>query len=104
VSVAMREQCWIIHGLPVEPPPADVDLDFARKRHHEYIEQLDTDGLLVSHGATRDERGQRYGTGLIVIRAATRPEAAAIAQREPYIEMGIRRLKLVPWQMQRGRT
>lgn len=99
----MREQCWIIHGVPVEPPPPGVDLDVARNRHHDYIEQLDDEGVLVAHGATRDEGGERSGTGLIVIRAATRSEATAIAQREPYVAMGIRRLELIPWQMQRGR-
>lgn len=100
---AAREQCWIIHGIAVEPPPADADLERIRELHHRFIAQLDDDGFLVAHGATRDETGARSGTGLIVIRAATRAAALTIAAREPYVAHGVRTLDLIPWQMQRGR-
>jgi uncharacterized protein YciI len=35
---------------------------------------------------------------MIIFRAATRAEAETIANSEPYIAHGTRRLKLVPWQ------
>lgn len=98
---AAREQCWIIRGIEAEPP-ADADLEQIRQLHHAYIDQLDREGLLVAHGATRDENGERSGTGLIVIRAATRAQALGIARREPYVAHGVRTLELMPWQMQRG--
>ena len=103
MSDATREQCWIINGIEVEPPPAGTDLERIRDLHHRFIDQLDDEGTLVAHGATRDETGARSGTGLIVIRAATRAEALAIAAREPYVVHGVRSLNLMPWQMQRGR-
>jgi len=45
-----------------------------------------------------DDTGNRFGTGMIIFRAATRAEAEKIANSEPYIAHGTRRLKLVPWQ------
>jgi uncharacterized protein YciI len=100
---ATREQCWIVRGLEVEPPPADVDLAAVARDHHAFIAELDEAGLLVAHGAAKDERGRRWGTGLIVIRAADRAAAEAIARREPYIACGVRTLELMPWQVQLGR-
>lgn len=98
-----RSQCWIIRGIEVEPLPAGSDLGRLAAEHHAYIARLDADGLLFAHGAARDASGERCGTGLIVIRAATRAEADAIARREPYIASGVRRLELTPWQVQLGR-
>jgi len=99
----VRQQCWIIRGIEVEPGPADADPDRLAAEHQAYIAQLDAEGLLLAHGAARDETGERCGTGLIVIRAATRAEAGAIARREPYIASGVRRLELTPWQVRIGR-
>jgi uncharacterized protein len=67
-------------------------------RHHAYIDDLDAKGLLVGAGPFLDDTGNRFGTGMIIIRTATRGEAETIANQEPYILHGVRRLKLVPWQ------
>ena len=101
----MREQCWILATTEDEARlPANA---LARKeladRHHAFIDELDAAGLLVAHGAARDEHGVRFGTGYIVIRAATRAAAERIAEGEPYIASGARRLQLIPWQLQLGR-
>lgn len=103
MSEAAREQCWIIRGIEVEPPPAEADIERIRDLHHRFIDQLDDQGILVAHGALRDETGARSGSGLIVFRAATRAQALAIAAREPYVAHGVRTLDLMPWQMQRGK-
>ena len=67
-------------------------------RHHAFIDDLDAKGLLVGAGPFLDDTGNRFGTGMIIFRAATRREAEALANQEPYIAHGVRRLKLVPWQ------
>jgi uncharacterized protein YciI len=101
---AGREQCWII-ATSVNP---EREADDANREsilahdHHAYIKQLDQDGHLVMHGASRDEHGVRHGTGFIVIRAATKAQAEAIALREPYIAAGVRLLNLIPWQVHRS--
>ncbi|HLH96256.1 MAG TPA: YciI family protein [Xanthobacteraceae bacterium] len=99
MSQAKREQCWVINNEVVEPRPvaAPAQEELAR-HHHAFIDELEAKGILVGAGPFLDEAGTRFGTGMIIIRAATRREAEAIANREPYIAHGVRRLKLLPWQ------
>jgi uncharacterized protein YciI len=98
-----REQCWVINNEVIDPPPA---LSLSREqlayRHHAFIHDLDAKGLLVGAGPFLDESGNRAGTGMIIFRAATRAEAEKIANSEPYIALGVRRLKLTPWQRTAG--
>jgi uncharacterized protein len=99
MSETKREQCWVINNEVVEPPPAiALSKEELTARHHDFIHELEAEGLLVGAGPFLDDTGNRFGTGMIIFRASTRPEAEAIANREPYIAHGVRRLKLVPWQ------
>jgi uncharacterized protein len=99
-----REQCWVINNEVVDPPPrAAPSKEELIARHHDFIHDLEAKGLLVGAGPFLDDSGHRFGTGMIIFRAATRPEAEAIANAEPYIAHGVRRLKLVPWQRVAGR-
>jgi uncharacterized protein YciI len=99
MSEGKREQCWVINNEVIEPrPTAAPPQEELARRHHAYIDELDAKGFLVGAGPFLDDTGNRFGTGMIIIRAATRGEAEAIANREPYIANGVRHLKLVPWQ------
>ena len=94
-----REQCWVIHNEVVDPQPKiALTQQELTERHHRFIHDLDAKGLLVGAGPFLDDIGNRFGTGMIIFRAATRAEAEKIASSEPYIAHGTRRLKLVPWQ------
>jgi uncharacterized protein YciI len=94
-----REQCWVINNELVDPPPRlALGKEELTERHHAYIHELEAKGMLVGAGPFLDDTGNRFGTGMIIIRAATRAEAERIANQEPYIAHGVRRLKLVPWQ------
>jgi uncharacterized protein YciI len=98
-AAGKREQCWVINNELVDPPPAlALSKEELTARHHDFIHELEAKGLLVGAGPFLDDTGNRFGTGMIIFRAATRPQAEAIANREPYIAHGVRRLKLVPWQ------
>jgi uncharacterized protein YciI len=94
-----REQCWVINNEVIDPPPK---LALSREQltelHHQFIDDLDAKGVLVGAGPFLDDTGNRFGTGMIIFRAATRAEAEKIANSEPYIAHGTRRLRLVPWQ------
>jgi uncharacterized protein YciI len=104
MSDATREQCWVINNEVVQPPPKiDVSTDEMMKRHHDFIHDLEAKGQLVGAGPFLDDTGNRFGTGMIIFRAKTRAEAERIANSEPYIASGVRRLKLVPWQRTAGR-
>jgi uncharacterized protein YciI len=94
-----REQCWVIHNEVIDlPPKIGLSQQELTERHHQFIHDLDAKGLLVGAGPFLDDAGSRFGTGMIIFRAATRAEAETIANSEPYIAHGTRRLKLVPWQ------
>jgi len=99
-----REQCWVINNEVVDPAPnIALSKEELTERHHQFIHELDTRGLLVGAGPFLDDTGNRFGTGMIIFRAPTRAEAEEIANSEPYIAHGTRRLKLVPWQRTAGR-
>jgi uncharacterized protein len=98
-----REQCWVINNEVVEPPPVlALSKEELIEKHHAYIHDLDAKGILVGAGPFLDDTGNRFGTGMIIFRASTRSEAERIANQEPYIAHGVRRLKLVPWQRVAG--
>ena len=110
----MSEQCWVIHNEVVEPQPRlALSREELTELHHQFIHDLDAKGMLVGAGpfspslpspASGGGKGRgRFGTGMIIFRAATRAEAETIANSEPYIAHGTRRLKLVPWQRIAGR-
>ncbi len=104
MSEPAREQCWVINNEVVQPPPKiDVPMEELTRRHHDFIHELESKGQLVGAGPFLDDTGNRFGTGMIIFRAATRAEAERIANSEPYIASGVRRLKLVPWQRIAGR-
>jgi uncharacterized protein YciI len=91
-----REQCWVINNEVIDPPPGlALSKEELTARHHDFIHELEAKGMLVGAGPFLDDTGNRFGTGMIIFRAATRGEAEAIANREPYIAHGVRRLKLV---------
>lgn len=100
----MREQCWVMNTMIVEPPPANVPPgDALREAHQGFIQELDGKGILIGAGPFRDENNRRHGTGMIIFQADTRAEAEAIAYSEPFIKSGVRKLQLTPWQRTAGR-
>ena len=100
----VREQCYLLMMRPKDPPPADppVAQDELRVDHHDYLVDLERRGLLVAAGPCRDEEGWVRGTGLIIVRAANRAEAAAIGAEEPYTKAGFRDMEITPWQRNEG--
>ena len=94
-----REQCWIINNEVIDPPPKlALSREALTELHHQFIHDLESKGSLVGAGPFLDDAGNRFGTGMIIFRCATRAEAEKIANSEPYIAHGVRRLKLLPWQ------
>jgi uncharacterized protein YciI len=99
MSERQREQCWVINNEVVEPRPATAPpQEELVEKHHAFIHDLEAKGMLVGAGPFLDDTGTRFGTGMIIFRCATRAEAEKIANSEPYIANGVRRLKLMPWQ------
>lgn len=100
----VREQCYLLMMRPRDPPPADAAKaqEELRVEHHGYLVDLERRGLLVAAGPCRDGEGWVRGTGLIIVRAANRAEAAAIGAEEPYTKAGFRAMEITPWQRNEG--
>jgi uncharacterized protein YciI len=53
-------------------------------------------------GPMLDENYRYSGSGLLVLRAESIAEAAGIADRDPLHAKGIRKYRIVPWQLNEG--
>lgn len=100
----VREQCYLLMMRPRDPPPVDAPetQDELRVDHHDYLVDLERRGVLVAAGPCRDGEDWVRGTGLIIVRAANRAEAAAIGAEEPYTKAGFRDMEITPWQRNEG--
>jgi uncharacterized protein YciI len=99
----LREQCYVCWMTPTDapPPPGKTAADI-RTEHFAYLLELERSGVLFAAGPFVDEDGVRHGAGMLLIRAATRTEAEAIAYAEPYTKAGMRKMDLTPWQRNEG--
>jgi uncharacterized protein len=99
----LREQCYVCWMTPTDtPPPAGKSAVDVRTEHFAYLLELERRGVLFAAGPFVDETGTRHGAGMLIIRAATRAEAEAIAFAEPYTKAGMRKTMLTPWQRNEG--
>jgi uncharacterized protein YciI len=72
------------------------------KAHYAWLADLDRRGVLFAAGPLRDSSGGWDGSGMFIVRAATREEAYKLAQTEPMHAKGIRKFRIVPWQLNEG--
>jgi len=71
--------------------------------HLAFQMQLERDGVMFAAGPmwSDDEREWR-GDGLVVVRAASREAAIAIAERDPMHASGARQFQVRPWMINEG--
>ena len=65
--------------------------------HFLYLQRLDAAGTLVLSGPFADRTG-----GMIVVRAASREEACAIAEADPLVANGVDEYDLREWRLTGG--
>jgi uncharacterized protein YciI len=65
-----------------------------RPQHLEYLEALSEQGKIFAKGPFVDGSG-----GLVVYKADSLEEARQLAQKDPYVTEGVRRLELHEWNM-----
>lgn len=65
-----------------------------RPRHIEYLDELDKKGKIFARGPFLDGSG-----GLVVYIANSFEEALSLAEDDPHIVEGVRRLELKEWQV-----
>jgi uncharacterized protein len=78
------------------------DIEETLPAHKAWAAEAEAAGQLFVAGPFLD-RGFRYtGSGMIVLRAKTEAEAEAIVSTDPMHGRGLRRYRLVPWQLNEG--
>ena len=71
--------------------------------HLAFQVQLETDGILYAAGPMwTDDEDAWEGDGLVGVRAGSRAEAVAIAERDPMHKSGARTFKVRPWMINEG--
>lgn len=98
-----REQCYVCWmTAPENPPKLRKSRTRMRKEHHDYLVDLERRGILFGAGPFVDEKGERVGVGMLIIRAPSTAAAKRIANAEPYTKAGQRVMTVTPWQRNEG--
>ncbi len=96
-----REQCYLLMMKPNPKPPAGAPpRETLSPAHHQFLIDLERQGVLFSAGPLTDG-GKSHG-GLIIVRAADQAAAEAIAALEPFTNAGLRLTEVIPWQRNEG--
>lgn len=73
------------------------------EEHLDFQVGLERDGVLFAAGPMWTDDGQSWeGEGLVIIRAASREAAIAIAERDPMHRSGARTFRVRPWLINEG--
>ncbi len=96
----LQKQLYAIVTVPaggIEPILAGME------EHLAFQVSLEAEGVLFAAGPmwSDDERSWE-GDGLVVVRAGSRAEAVAIAERDPMHRSGARRFTVRPWMINEG--
>lgn len=68
-----------------------------RPDHIAFLEDHDSKGQIFARGPFSDGAG-----GLVIYQAESLEEARSIAESDPYVSGGARRLELHPWEMKKS--
>jgi uncharacterized protein YciI len=85
-----------------EPAGSLEDLERHLDEHKAYLVQLERAGLLFAAGPLLDENYRFHGPGMIVLNATSRAQAESIVRADPFHARGVRRWRIVPWQVNEG--
>jgi uncharacterized protein YciI len=99
-SAMLRKQLYAIFTRPaggIEPVLAIME------EHLAFQVSLEKDGILYAAGPVwSDDEKTWEGDGLVVVRAGSRGEAIAIAERDPMHRGGARTFTVRPWMINEG--
>jgi uncharacterized protein YciI len=99
-SGMLQKQLYAVFTTPtggIEPILAQLE------EHLAYQVALEKEGILHAAGPMWSDDEQRWeGDGLVVLRAASRADAIAIAERDPMHRSGARSFTVRPWMVNEG--
>ncbi len=96
----LQKQLYAIFTTPTDGlGPVFANLE----AHLTYQVQIEREGIMFAAGPLWTEDGESWeGEGLVIVRAASRAEAVAIAERDPMHRSGARAFKVRPWMINEG--
>lgn len=99
-SRMLQKQLYAIFTVPA----GDIGPILERMEEHlDFQVSLEKDGILYAAGPMWSDDEQSWaGDGLVVVRAGSRAEAIAIAERDPMHRSGARRFTVRPWMINEG--
>jgi hypothetical protein len=95
-----RQTFWLCVSEQLNDDPGR--LTACRPAHRRWVNERGRDGIIVASGPALSDDAQPNGTGILLIRAASRQEAVRILDSEPYHSNGLRRYRLHLWQIRSG--
>lgn len=99
-SAMLQKQLYAIFTVPtggMEPILAGLE------EHLGFQMQLEREGIMYAAGPMwSDDEKEWNGDGLVVVRAGSRAEAVAIAERDPMHRSGARNFTVRPWMINEG--
>lgn len=99
-SAMMQKQLYVIFTEPVDGlGPVLENLE----DHLAFQVDLERRGIMFAAGPMwSDDEKEWHGDGMVVVRAASRAEAAEIAESDPMHARGARRFRVRPWLVNEG--
>lgn len=99
-SAMLQKQLYAIFTTPtggIEPILKGLE------EHLAFQMQLEREGVMYAAGPMwSDDEKEWNGDGLVVVRASSRAEAIAIAERDPMHRSGARKFTVRPWMINEG--
>lgn len=99
-AAMLQKQLYIIFTTPTgDLGPVLANLE----EHLAFQVELEREGTMFAAGPLwNDEETEWHGEGMVVVRAGSRDEAIAIAERDPMHRCGARRFTVRPWLVNEG--
>jgi uncharacterized protein len=99
-AAMLQKQLYAIFTTPVDGiGPVLENLE----DHLAFQMQLENEGIMFAAGPMWTDDEQHWeGDGMVVVRATSMAEAAAIAERDPMHQRGARKFRVRPWMINEG--
>ncbi|MBY3592387.1 hypothetical protein HJA87_21275 [Rhizobium bangladeshense] len=93
-----------LYAILTRPAREGVDLRPVLNDHLDYMVELEKDGRVFASGPLSGEDGRPTGHGLTIVRGASLKEAAEIAERDPFVQAGLRAFDIHRWTVNEGQV
>ncbi len=95
----LQKTLYVVLTTPVRPMSELAEL---LPQHLRYMIELEKRGILFASGPFLADEHVAAGSGMTILRAASRAEAEAIASKDPFNESGMRTFEIRTWQLNEG--